>query len=196
KGWIFEFKYDGYRVFAAKTGDSVKLLSRNGVSLTEQFPDITKAISLLPYDQLLIDGELVVNDASGRPSFGSLQTRVALSSRAQIIGAGRRQPAMLYAFDLVEALDRDLRALPLVDRKELLAGVLPATGPVRYSEHIGEHGRAAFKAAQELGIEGIVAKRAASPYVGGRSSDWIKVRTRRTDDFVIVGWAGSRTNAN
>ena len=195
KGWIFEFKYDGYRVFAAKSGDSVKLLSRNGVSLTEQFPDIAKAVSMLPYEQLLIDGELVVNDASGRPSFGALQTRVALSSRAQIIGAGRHQPAMLYAFDLLEALDRDLRALPLVERKDILARALPSTGPVRYSAHIDEHGRAAFQAAQELGIEGIVAKRAASPYVSGRSGDWIKVRTRRTDDFVIVGWAGSKSNA-
>ena len=196
KGWVFEFKYDGYRVFALKTPEGVKLLSRNGLSLTEQFPDIAKAVSLLLYDQLLIDGELVVNDASGRPSFGALQTRVALSSRAQIIAAGRHQPALLYAFDLLEALDRDLRALPLVERKSILASVLPPVGPVRYSEHIDEHGRAAFKAAQELGIEGIMAKRGASPYVSGRSGDWIKVRTRRSDDFVIVGWAGSKSNAN
>ncbi len=104
-------------------------------------------------------------------------------------------PATLYAFDLVEALGRDLRALPLVERKRLLATVLPSVGPIRYSEHVERQGRAAFSAAKRLGLEGIVAKRAASPYQSGRSSDWIKVRSRRTGDFVVVGWTSARSNA-
>lgn len=195
KGWIFEFKYDGYRLLAEKSADGVQLWSRNGLSLTAQFPDIAKAVGMLPYEQLLIDGELVVNDATGRPSFSALQTRAALSGRSQILVAGRHQPAMLYAFDLIEALGYDLRALELVQRKQLLARILPSVGPVRYSEHIEEKGRNAFAAAQRLGIEGIVGKRAASPYQSGRSSDWVKVRTRRTGDFAVVGWTPSRTNS-
>ena len=174
----------------------MRLLSRNGLSLTDQFPDIAQAVKLLPYDQLLIDGELVVHDATGRPSFSALQARAALTSRSQIIAAARHQPATLYAFDLLEALQHDLRALELVQRKQLLEEVLPTVGPVRYSQHIDEQGRATFAAAQRLGIEGIVGKRAASHYQSGRSNDWIKVRTRRTGDFVIVGWMPSRSNAN
>ncbi len=196
KGWIFEFKYDGYRLFAEKSAGGVRLLSRNGLSLTDQFPDIAHAVKLLPYDQLLIDGELVVHDATGRPSFSALQARAALSSRSQIIAAARHQPATLYAFDLIEALQHDLRALELVQRKQLLEEVLPTVGPVRYSQHIDEQGRAAFAAAQRLGIEGVVGKRAASHYQSARSTDWIKVRTRRTGDFVVVGWMPSRSNAN
>ena len=191
KGWVFEFKYDGYRLLADKSADGVRLLSRNGLPLTEQFPDIAKAIANLPYEQLLIDGELVVNDATGRPSFSALQARAALTSRAQIIDAGRHQPATLYAFDLLEAMHYDLRESTLEERKRLLERVLPTVGPVRYSHHIPESGLATFAAAQRLGIEGIVGKRAASRYQSGRSNDWIKVRSRRTGDFVIVGWVPS-----
>ncbi len=195
KGWVFEFKYDGYRALAEKSATGVALWSRNGLSLTEQFPDIAKSVSMLPYEQLLLDGELVVNDLTGRPNFSALQARAALSGRSQIIAASRHQPAMLYAFDLIEALGCDLRELGLVERKKLLNQVLPSVGPVRYSEHIEEKGRDAFAAAQRLGIEGVVGKRAASPYQSGRSGDWIKVRARRTGDFVVVGWTPSRTNA-
>jgi bifunctional non-homologous end joining protein LigD len=194
KGWIFEFKYDGYRVLAEKSVDGVRLLSRNGLSLTEQFPDIAKAVGMLPYEQLLIDGELVVNDVTGRPSFSALQARAALANRSQIVAAGRHQPATFYAFDLIEAIGYDLRELELVERKRVLARVLPTVGPIRYSEHIDETGRAAFAAAQRLGIEGVVGKRAASRYQSGRSADWIKVRARRTGDFVIVGWTPARSN--
>ena len=195
-GWIFEFKYDGYRVLAEKTLAGVRLLSRNGLSLTDQFPDIANAVAMLPYERLLIDGELVVNDATGRPSFSALQARAALASRAQITTAGRHTPAMLYAFDLIEALGYDVRGLELLERKQLLARILPPVGPIRYSQHVAEAGRAAFAAARRLGIEGVVGKRAASLYHSGRSADWIKVRTRRTGDFVIVGWAPSRSNRN
>ena len=195
KGWIFEFKYDGYRLFAEKSADGVRLLSRNGLSLTEQFPDIAHAVKLLPYEQLLIDGELVVHDATGRPSFSALQTRAALSSRTQIIAAARHQPATLYAFDLIEALQYDLReSRTRCNANSCSKSVLPTVGPVRYSQHIDEQGRSAFAAAQRLGIEGIVGKRAASHYQSGRSTDWIKVRTRRTGDFVVVGWQPVRSN--
>jgi bifunctional non-homologous end joining protein LigD len=196
KGWVFEFKYDGYRLLADKSADGVRLLSRNGLLLTEQFPDIAKAIANLPYEQLLVDGELVVNDATGRPSFSALQARAALTSRAQILDAGRHQPATLYAFDLLEAMHHDLRDSTLEERKRLLEEVLPTVGPVRYSHHIPEQGLATFAAAQKLGIEGVVGKRAASRYQSGRSNDWIKVRTRRTGDFVIVGWMPSTSNRN
>jgi bifunctional non-homologous end joining protein LigD len=194
-GWLFEFKYDGYRLFADKNAQNVTLLSRNGLSLTDRFPEIAKAVSMLPFDQLLIDGELVVLDRSGRPSFSDLQTRVAVTDRASIAVASRHQPATFFAFDLVEALGRNLRELPLLERKKLLVQMLPTVGPVRYSIHIEDQGRATFTAAQQLGLEGIVGKRAASRYQSGRSPDWIKVRTRKTGDFVVVGWTPGRSDA-
>ncbi len=147
---------------------------------------------MLPYEQLLIDGELVVNDATGRPSFSALQARAALSSRAQIIDAGRHQPATLYAFDLIEAMHYDLRE-SRARRTQTAARTSVADGrscPL-FAPH-REQGSPTFAAAQRLGIEGIVGKRAASRYQSGRSNDWVKVRTRRTGDFVIVGWAPSR----
>ena len=194
-GWLFEFKYDGYRLFADKNAQNVTLLSRNGLSLTDRFPEIAKAVSMLPFDQLLIDGELVVLDRSGRPNFSELQTRVAVTDRASIAVASRHQPATFFAFDLVEALGRNLRELPLLERKQLLVQMLPTVGPVRYSIHIEDQGRATFTTAQQLGLEGIVGKRGASRYQSGRSPDWIKVRTRKSGDFVVVGWTPGRSDA-
>jgi bifunctional non-homologous end joining protein LigD len=194
-GWLFEFKYDGYRLLAAKHADVVQLYSRNGLTLNERFPEIATAVAMLPFDQLLLDGELVVLDASGRPSFSALQRRAALSERAAIATQSRREPATVFVFDLLEAVDRDLRCLPLDKRKALLRKVLPSVGPLRYSEHVVRAGRDAYATAQRLGLEGVVGKRAASTYQPGRSADWIKVRTRSSGDFVIVGWEPARSNA-
>lgn len=194
-GWLFEFKYDGYRLLARKSGEAVELLSRNGRDLSALFPEIVATLGALPYPQLLIDGEVVVNDATGRPSFAALQERAALRDASSIVTAARRRPATCYAFDLIEALGMDLRHLPLTDRKRWLRSVLPSVGPIRYSEHIAAEGRATYRTARRLGIEGIVGKRADAPYHEGRSRDWIKVRARKTDDFVVAGWTPAKGNA-
>ncbi|MEQ8860337.1 MAG: DNA ligase D [Pseudomonadales bacterium] len=192
-GWLFELKYDGYRLCATRDGDAATLTSRNGQSLTDAFPDIAGAVAALPYPQLVLDGELVVNDPSGRPSFSLLQRRAGLAGGGpEVARAARHLPATFYVFDLLAAAGRDLRALPLVRRKALLAGLLPSAGVLRYSEHVARQGRAVFESAQRLGLEGVVGKRADSVYRAGRSNDWIKVRARQSDDFVIVGWSPTR----
>lgn len=196
KGWVFEIKYDGYRLVAERTAAGATLWSRNGNDLTDTFPEIVRAVRGLPFPGAVMDGEVVVQDARGLPSFDLLQKRGRLRRAAEVARASVRLPATYYAFDLLAFGGLDLRALPLTERKAVLRGLLPSVGPIRYSDHIEREGTAVWEQAERLGIEGIVAKKGSSRYVSGRSDQWIKVRTVRTDDFVVVGWTepkGSRT---
>ena len=194
-GWIYELKYDGYRLVAAKEGGSVFLRYRNGGDVTALYPELTRALRALPMRSLVLDGEVVVLDGGGRPSFARLQTRALLSRPVDIEQAVVRRPATLFAFDLVAFEGSDLRSLPLVQRKALLVKVLPPAGPLRYSDHIEEQGEAFFEQVAAMGLEGAMAKDGDSRYVGRRSSSWVKLRTERTGDFAIVGMSppkGSR----
>ena len=188
--WLFEFKYDGYRMLAEKSDGEVRLLSRNGRPLTDSFPEIVRVMQHLPVEQCVIDGEVVVHDHGGRPSFGLLQQRLSADSVLEVARLGITQPATLWAFDLLAAEGVDLRGATLVQRKSLLQKLLPDCGDIRFSEHIERSGRALFEQAKTIGIEGIVAKRKASTYSSGRSPAWVKARLRRTDDFAIVGYKG------
>jgi bifunctional non-homologous end joining protein LigD len=190
---VFEIKYDGYRLLAGKEHGGVKLLSRNGRDFTEIFPDVAHVVGALPYDHFLLDAEVVVHGGDGRPSFAALQQRARLTRRSDIARAASHQPASLYAFDLPLALGFDLRLLPLTARKHLLALLLPSVGAIRFSEHIERDGERMFSEACKLGLEGIIAKRAASAYVGRRSADWIKVAARARDDFAVVGFLPPRS---
>lgn len=194
-GWIFEIKYDGYRLICCKDGDKVELISRNGNNLAATFPEITEAIARLPFEHIVIDGEAVVHDAAGMPSFASMQRRGRLTRSDAVARAALEFPATLYAFDLLAFGEFDLRDLPLIKRKAQLGKALPAAGLIRYSDHIEHDGQSMFEAASELGLEGIVGKKASSRYRAGRSGDWIKMRVDRTDDFVVMGYrAGDRGN--
>ena len=193
EGWVFEIKYDGYRVLIEKSDGEVTLRSRNGKDLTESFPEIARAAARLPYAQFVIDGEAVVLDERGVPSFSLLQRRgrgaFGISATPDL-----DLPAVHYAFDLPQALERDLRDVGLLKRKSLLRAMLPSAGPIRYSDHIDQFGVNAYRSMRTLGIEGIVGKRADSPYNSGRSHDWIKVRGVRTGDFVVAGWVPNKSN--
>src|SRR5213079_3777703 len=115
--------------------------------------------------------------------------------RADVKRAAIEAPATLFVFDLLAFAGYDLRKLPLVKRKEILQKVLPQTGPLRYSEHFEKNGDALYEQVVKLGLEGIMAKKADSPYRSGRSADWLKIRADRIDDFVVVGFTkgkGSR----
>jgi len=188
KDWLFEIKYDGYRLIAELHDGNVRLYSRNGNDMTGTFPEVAIACSRLPYTHLVIDGEVVVHDPSGLPSFSLLQKRGSLSRKADVQRAAIQQPAIFYAFDLLGCGEYDLRNLPLEKRKNLLRQVLPSTGPVRFSDHLAEQGETLYNHVRELGLEGVLAKRKDSTYHGGRSNDWIKIALRRSDDFVIVGF--------
>lgn len=193
-GWIFELKYDGYRIVAGRDQGEARLITRNGHDVTASFPDIARAVRALPFDGVL-DGEVVVHDETGRPSFQRLQQRARLTRVLDIRRATVELPAALYVFDLLGFGGFDLRPLPLLERKSLLKQVLPDAGPLKYSDHVDGGGEAFFEQVVKLGLEGMVGKKADAPYRAGRGAQWVKVRADLTDDFVIVGFTepkGSR----
>ena len=187
-GWIFELKLDGYRLIAAKTGGEALLLTRNGNDYTQVFPEIARAVKALPVDECILDGEVVVNDDKGLPSFAKLQRRGRLTSTLEIQQAAVALPAMFYVFDLLAFKDLDLRGLPLVERKRFLADVVPKLGPLRTLDHIEREGEAFMDSVTKMGLEGIIAKKVDSTYRKGRSDKWLKIKAEKTDDFVIVGF--------
>jgi len=188
EGWLFEIKYDGYRLLASREDGQPGLRFRGGGDASASFPEITRVLAGLPYDRIVLDGEIVVLDDEGRPSFGRLQKRGRLTRRPDIDRASLELPAVLFVFDLLAFGDRDIRPLPLVERKRILRKLLPSAGPIRFADHFDGRGADFLEAARRLGLEGIMCKRASSTYRRGRSADWIKVRFERTDDFVIVGY--------
>ena len=195
-GWVFEPKLDGYRVLAARGNSEARLLTRNGNDYSTAFPEVTRAVAALPFSRVLLDGEVVALDEKGLPSFQRLQGRSRLRRPIDIRHATVECPVTYYAFDLLGFEDFDLRPLPLTTRKALLQRVLPPVGALRYLEHVEDDGEALYREAERLGLEGIVAKKATAPYKAGRSPVWLKVRSRKTADYVVVGFTspkGSRS---
>jgi bifunctional non-homologous end joining protein LigD len=188
EGWIFELKYDGYRLLAERMAREAYLRSRAGHDLTVTFPEIARAVRGLPYEGLILDGEVVVHDADGLPSFSKLQKRGRILNKADALRAAVELPAVYYAFDLLALEGYDMRGLPLIRRKEILREILPSVGPIRYSDHIVQQGEAMYGQVAAMHLEGVVGKKADSAYRGGRSTSWVKVRTVRVEDFVVVGW--------
>ncbi|HXY68648.1 MAG TPA: DNA ligase D, partial [Gemmatimonadales bacterium] len=194
-GWIFELKLDGYRILASRERGEGRLTTRNGNDLTAAFPEVVRSLAALPFADLVLDGELVVNDDAGRPSFHRLGERARMSRATDIRRWSVEQPASLFLFDLLAAEGCDARGLPLLERKKLLRMVVPEAGALRYLDHFETDGETVYAQVTKLGLEGIVAKKADGPYRAGRSPSWIKVRAERTDDFVVVGFTrpkGSR----
>ncbi|MBX5481223.1 MAG: DNA ligase D [Myxococcaceae bacterium] len=194
-GWLFELKYDGFRMVAAREDGKATLRYRRGNEVSRTFPELAVAVKALAYDCVL-DGELVVLDERGLPSFGRLQQRTQLEREADIARMQVTHPATLFAFDLLSLEGYDLRGLPLRERKALLRRVLPEVGPIRYVEHFEERGREMYEEVRKLGLEGVMGKRADAPYKGGRRPDWLKVKGEYTGEFAVVGYTlpkGSRT---
>src|SRR5438270_2442509 len=195
-GWLFELKLDGYRVRAAREADEARLVTRNGHDIAAAFPEIAQALAALPYEGFIVDGELVVPDEAGRPSFQRLQNRAKVSRALDVRRGAVESPAVLYVFDLLAFPGYDVRPLPLERRKALLEQVVPVVGPIKYLSHFAKNGEALYEQVVKLGLEGIVAKKADSTYRAGRSPNWLKIRADRTDDFVVVGFTrpkGSRS---
>ncbi|HVS13747.1 MAG TPA: DNA ligase D [Thermoanaerobaculia bacterium] len=191
-GWIFELKIDGYRLIAARVGGKPFLRYRNGHDATALYPEVTRALRSLPGGDLVLDGEVAVLDAEGRPSFSRLQQRALLSRPLDIDRAALRLPATFFAFDLLAFEGRDLRGLSLLRRKELLALVAPPLGLIRLGDFVEEIGEVFYQQVERLGLEGMVAKKIDSPYVGRRSADWLKLRVDQSGSFVIVGTSAAK----
>ena len=193
--WLFEIKYDGVRVLASRRGNRVELYGRSGQDTTSRYPEVVRALRALPVESFVIDGEIVALDDAGRSSFQRLQPRMALTDPREVERLAIQRPALGVFFDCLMLDDRDLRKLPLVDRKECLRLLVPSLGAVRYGDHVIEDGKAFFELASEQRLEGMVAKRARSVYSGARTRDWIKIKCQRRLEFVIGGYTdpqGSR----
>jgi bifunctional non-homologous end joining protein LigD len=194
EGWLFELKLDGYRMIASKRQGEVLLLTRNGNDYTDVFPEVARAVRALPFGDCIIDGEVVVLDDDGKPSFSKLQKRGRLTSPIEVKRAAVELAATYYAFDFIAFEDYDLRSLTTRARKQLLLSALPKLGPVKGLDHVETDGEAFLEQVKALGLEGIIAKRADAKYKGGRSDAWIKIKTDRTGDFVIVGFTAPKGN--
>ncbi|MBI3082063.1 MAG: DNA ligase, partial [Gemmatimonadetes bacterium] len=132
KGWIYEIKYDGYRILAGREGGEAKLLTRNANDASAAFPEVARAVRALPYEGVVLDGEVVCLDGGGRPSFDRLQKRGRLTQAAEVRQAAVDYPATYFGFDLLAFEGFDLRPLPLAARKTLLQSVVPTAGALNY----------------------------------------------------------------
>jgi len=193
-GWLFELKYDGVRVLGLRAGEGgVRIVSRAGTDRTRTYPEIARALAALPLRSFALDGEIVALDATGRSSFERLQRRFGQSDPDAVDALREEVPVVLFAFDLLAAGGCDLRGLPLAHRKELLARFVPRRGFVRFADHVEGDGEALFAAAQERGLEGVVAKRADSRYESARrAKSWLKIRASRSACLAIVGLSPGR----
>ncbi len=186
-GWIFERKLDGVRCGVLRRDGGVRLLSRTGRELNRTYPELVEALAGGP--DLLADGEIVAF-VGGTTSFERLQQRMGIDDPER---ARRRGVAVhLYLFDLLELDGCDLRARPLRERKAHLRHVVAFGGRVRFTPHRVGDGEAAFRQACQRGWEGVIAKRADSPYVATRSRDWLKVKCQRSQELVIGGWTAPK----
>ena len=177
--WISEIKFDGYRLLVFRTGGQVRILSRNGADWTTRLPSLAHAVAQLKVDAAILDGELVVLQPNGISSFADLQ---------RALSEGHDSRLFYQVFDLLYLNGWDLRPCRLLDRKKLLAALSDWNGMLRYSDHLVGEAIEMYRHACAKGLEGIVCKRADSPYRPGRSSAWLKVKCRDREEFVVLGW--------
>ena len=186
-GWLFEVKWDGHRCLA-NLGTSTRLTSRTSRDMTAQFPELIDMHRQLAARNAVVDGEIVALDREGRPSFERMQDRFHRTPEELARNKGR-VPVQFLAFDLLWLDGQPLLDLPLVERRARLVEVLVETKDIRLSQVVEGAGTDFFEQVRALQLEGIVAKRAASPYRPGiRSHDWRKIKALCLQDCVIVGW--------
>ena len=182
--WLYEAKYDGYRIMARKAGDDITLFSRSGLDWTVRFPAIAEALLTLPTNIALIDGEVAFVLPTGVTDFKSLQEHIDTPN-----------PAIRYfAFDLLSLDGKDWRKKKLTERRAQLAKLLSAKGVsdfLIYADYVEGPGQEFFAQACAAGLEGIVSKRADRPYISGRGKDWLKIKCLRGEEFVIGGYSRS-----
>ena len=179
-GWVFERKLDGIRCLAVKAAGRTRLYSRNELPLDDRYAAFAAALDSDPADGFVLDGEAVAF-VGGRDRFG----------------AGEEGERFYYVFDVLVADGRDVRGLPLQERRAVLEGLLRWTDPLRMTEQVTGDGAALLADACRDGWEGLIAKRLGTPYVSTRSRDWLKLKCTRAQELVVGGFTaprGSRTD--
>ncbi|MBX5206806.1 non-homologous end-joining DNA ligase [Rhizobium sp. NZLR11] len=185
--WLFEVKWDGYRVAVHIRPNDVRIITRGGHDWTDRFPAIADAARTISIGTAILDGEAVVLDAQGRSDFGALQRSLGGRGGKQASGE-----AILYAFDLLYFDGHDLTRMELSGRRHLLEDLIKeGDGPIRLSQEVEADGDALLAAACAHGLEGIIAKHRDSTYRSGRLGDWLKVKCIQSESFVIIGYEPS-----
>jgi bifunctional non-homologous end joining protein LigD len=190
--WVFERKLDGVRGLAFRDGSQVRLMSRNRLSLNATYPELVEALAKQDATRFVVDGEIVAFEGR-RTSFARLQGRLGITDPQE--ARASRIAVFYYIFDLLHLDGEDTTALPLISRKRLLRNAFEFSDPLRYTTHRVRDGEAAYKSACERGDEGVIAKRADAPYEGRRSTNWLKLKCSRDQEFVVAGYTtpkGSR----
>ena len=181
KEWVFETKWDGFRLVTEKRGETVTLWSRNGINVTTKYSVLLPALQKVE-GSCVIDGELCALDAHGRSRFQLLQN--ALNEKAKLL---------YVVFDALFVGGNDIRQKPVLQRKEFLKALLPHDPLLRYSEHVAEFGKREFAKARRAHEEGVIAKRAAGLYFSGkRTREWLKFKAVHEQEVVIVGYTEPR----
>ncbi len=179
--WLHEIKYDGYRILCVKDRGEVRLITRNRKDWSDRFPHVSRAAAALPPDSFILDGEVVVLRADGTPDFQALQN---------ILKGRTSERAGYYVFDLLHGEGRDLTPVPLEERKRILQRLLKGVSPpLVFSDAIRGNGHRVYEQACRMGFEGIVSKRADSPYEPRRTRTWVKVKCVKRQEFVIGGFS-------
>jgi bifunctional non-homologous end joining protein LigD len=190
-GWAFEMKWDGVRTIAYLAGGRVKLLSRKGRDDTEAYFEVARELTKIRVETAILDGEVVVTDAAGRPSFGLLQHRINLTKPADIERAAKAYPAQLMLFDILELNGQSLIKKTYQERRAILEDLMrPQPGSLIQVPPIFEGDlQAAMQTSDQLQLEGVVAKRRNSIYQPGRRTHtWLKIKLHRMQEVVIGGW--------
>ena len=195
--WLFEIKWDGYRALAFIEGGRVRLVSRSQNDLTAQFPELSSLPQFVKAKSAILDGEIVALDEEGRPSFSLMQQRTGFQPGKRRLPRREGVRVIYYAFDLLYLDGLDLRRVALEQRKQLLRDRISAGDGevIHFSDHYAEKGLALFEAAEQRGLEGIVAKKRSSTYVEKRSNEWLKIKITQRQECVIGGYTdpeGSR----
>jgi bifunctional non-homologous end joining protein LigD len=192
--WMYERKFDGERCLTYSVNGQVKLLTRNQLDVTGTYPELSAVLAAQRPADFVIDGEIVAFDDHEETSFSLLQQRLGVREPSPALV--ERVPVSYYVFDVLWADGRDVRPLPLSERKPLLRGLLSFAGPLCFAEHRDGNGEPYWDDACARGWEGLIAKRAAAPYLAGRTKDWLKFKCISSQEFVIGGYTdprGSRT---
>ncbi len=186
--WIHEIKLDGYRLAGFLAAGTASLHTRNGNDWTTRFPALIAALEKLKVQSAVLDMEAVVLDPTGKSSFQALQSALGET--------GNESAIVAVVFDLLYLNGNDFTPRPLLERKKILQGLLK-TGKsakvLRYSDHIAGSGETLFSKACEIGLEGIISKRANDPYRAGRQQSWLKIKCSRRQEFIILGFSKARS---
>jgi bifunctional non-homologous end joining protein LigD len=182
KDWLFELKLDGYRAIAEISKGKLLLYSRNGLNMLSRYPAIAAALEKIK-TEVILDGEIVLLDESGKPDFQKLQN----------YPENKQYPLVYYVFDILSFHKKDLKTIPLLERKKLLKKLLKRSASIRYCDHIEENGIGFFKKIKEDNLEGIIAKKKDSLYTPDiRTKEWLKIKNHKSQEAIIVGFTAPK----